>query len=471
MLDIVGSHERTMPTLLQLLDSKTCIVNLADNPVPCDGSTWDGCVVDRQMFNALEGRKDAVKGLYLFSSRWPPLDPSVVNGVDRTHFRVRAPTSPFNIFVAARMDRLGPDDWRMLWEILRRIPEVILHFYGLPMFCINGILGECRNMDEKDRHGSQNLQEALKQCGTDWQIVSLASRIKFMGGLPLPLHIDRLRNAMDAVVAPRVRGFDGGDVYTHISTCLTAGLIVLSVGGRGDGGELELLGLECLVLGNDDKADVVTDRIIRDLIALRDNRSLGNVIREHLDRHAREGTSFFDQYRFPEDIKALIQRLAGGGTGVLNCETCKPEPQAIARESNRELVPAGSPDPPFSSQPPDSGELWSEIYCPMNGMAICEGPDSSGSMDLEHPLLKRVPEVSDGAKRLGSLPARLLRSHGLAPPGRLKLAGSSPQTIDLASSNSPVARPRPLPMTLPLTIFHCRLLSPMPPILWLLPSP
>ena len=437
VLDIVGSHEGSK--VLQHLDRETSIVNLAGNPVPCDGSTWDGCVVDRQMLKALACRTDAVKGLYLFSSRWPPLDPSVVNGVDRKLCRVRAPTSPFNIFVAACMDRLGPADWRMLWAILRDIPDGILHFYGLPMCCINGILEESRQIDENDRLGSQNLHEVLKQRGMELKSASIASRIKFMGLLPLPLHIDRLRKEMDAAVAPR---FDGYDVYTHTSTCLTAGLSVLSVGGRGACGELELVGLACLVLGNDGNGNFVTQRIIKDLVTLRDNSSIGDVIRKHLDGHARAGTSFFDQSRFPEEIKALIQQLADGRAGVLNCATCEQEQQVISRASNGELVLAGSPEPPFDSQPPDSGEVWNEIFGPISGpIAICEGTDSSGKMDLVCPPLNSAVSRSHGR-----LSATLRRRH-------------APTKTDLAGSIK-VACPRLQPMTLPLTIFHCRLPGP-----------
>ena len=431
VLDIVGSRERTMPTLFGLLDRKTNIVHLADGPVPCDGSTWDGCVVDRQTLKALDSRTDAVKGRYVFSSRWPPLDRRVVNGVNRERFRVRDPKSPFNIFVAARMDTLGPDDMRMLLEILRRIQDAILHFLGLPMFCINGILEAGRHIDEIDRVGSQPLRDARQQRGTELEspASSIVSRIKFMGSLPLLEHLQRLRENMDVAVKPR--GSDGWDLYT--SACVTAGLGVLSVGGRGAGGELELLGLKDLVLGNDDKADPVTERMIRDVVAFRANRALGYDIREHLDFCARHGTSFFDQARFPNEIKALIQKLAGGGAGVLDCATCAPQPPVISRGSNGELRGSSSPDPQFNSLPPDSADLWSEFSCPM---AISKGPDSSGKMD------NSAPEVMP-PKRRASNGCFSLRSHGLARPGPHKLAGCSPRTIDLTDSDLPVARPRP----------------------------
>ena len=44
VLDIVGSHERTMPTLLQLLDSKTCIVNLAIFEGPDSSGNMDNSI-------------------------------------------------------------------------------------------------------------------------------------------------------------------------------------------------------------------------------------------------------------------------------------------------------------------------------------------------------------------------------------------------------------------------------------------
>ena len=432
VLDCVG----TMPTLLRHLDGKTCIVQLADGPVPCDGSTWDGCVVDRQTLKALDSRTDAVKGRYLFSSRWPPLDRRVVNGVNRERFRVRDPNSPFNIFVAARMDTLGPDDRMMLSEILRSMPDAIIHLWGLPMHCINGILEDFRQVDEKDHVGSQPLRDALRQQGTELNCAAIASRIKFMRALPLLEHLQRLRENMDVAVKPR--GGDGFDVFTHTTACVTAGLGVLSVGGRGAAGELELLGLEGLVLGNDGDSDTVTERMIRDLVTYRANRAFRDVIRVHLDWHAWLGTSFFDQARYPQDIKALIQQLPGGRNCVLDCATCAPGPPVISRGSNGTLVLAGTTDPQFNSLPPDIGDVWNEVSGPMSVV-------SEGLIHVVPPPLDSTLDFRDGAGR-----------HGCVRIPRHRKLGVTPSTTDLAGSNK-VDRPRPLPMTLPLTIFHCRL--------------
>ena len=455
VLDFIGSNEGARPVMLQSLDSKIYTVNFADTSPPCDGSTWDGWVVDRLMLKGLEGHTDVVKSLCQFSSRRPPLDSSFVNGVDRTRYRVRASGSPFNIFVAARTDRLGPDDRMMLWAILHTIPDAYLYFYGRPMFCINGILEDMREKDEKEDHRLQHLQAALEQRGSGLKKNSVASRIKFMGHLSsLPQHGDRLRNNMDIAVA---FGCNDDDPYTATNTCLTAGVGVLMVGGRGAGGNLDLLGLGCLVV--EDTVEVGVRRcLVESLVQLRDDHLLSEGIRKHLDGQARAGTSLFDQSRFPEEIKELIQRCNAGGTGVLDLVTRKPEPQFITRASNGKLRLASSPEPPFDSQPPDPGDLWS-----VDSLFDSEGPEKSGIMDLGHPRPKSGQRDLDDPV---FMPARSVRRHGVHLNRKTAVARSPIK----------VARPRPLLMTLPLTISHCRIPGATrglsfvtAPRLWLLP--
>jgi len=434
VLDFIGSREGTRPKLLQSLDSGIYIVNFADSSPPCNGSTWNGSVVDKRVLKALEGHTDVVKGLYQFSSRRPPLDSSFVNGVDRTRCRVRAPGSTFNIFVASRMDRIGPDDRKMLWTILTGIPDAHLHFYGCPMFCINGFLEGIRELDKNECIRLQNLQAALEHCGSTLNGVSVASRIKFMRHVStLTQHMDRLRNEMDVALA---WGSNDDDVLTATDTCLTAGLGVLTLGRRGAGWELDFLGLGCLVLEEEDRVHSV----VQNLVELRDNHSLLEGIRQHLDGQARAGSSLFDQSRFPEEIKELIQRLNADGTGVLDFVTCQPEPHFITRASNGKLMLVSSPEPPFDSQPPDCRDVWSLASGSMECFELCdpEGPIISGNLKQG----ASGPVVSEATKLHGCQPA----------PSRRR---SAPAPAPKAGISYKVARPRPLLMTLLLTISHC----------------
>ena len=99
-----------------------------------------------------------------------------------------------------------------------------------------------------------------------------------------------------------------------------------------------------------------------------------------------------------------------------------------------------SPEPPFDSQPPDCGDVWSLAAGSMECFELCdpEGPTISGNLKQG----ASGPEVSEATKLHGCQPA----------PSRRR---SAPAPAPKAGISYKVARPRPLLMTLLLTISHC----------------
>ena len=320
LIDAVGNQDGSRKGLR--FGATTHAISFLNDPgLPPKDSKWPRFVVDPSMFKAVDWARDewVLEGLSIFSSWQPPLHPSLVHGVDRTSRRAGGDT--FNIFVNTSLDRI-PDS-EMLWTILIFIPSAVIYFYGQPEGCVPRIVNEAKVFAQ-----AKGVDE---KC--------ILERLKFWGYMPLPEHMQRIRDIIDLALT-------WGNYPGHTSTnaCLTAGTPVVTVEGlRGGGGAagwvpagmFEILGLAFMVIRN---GESVIQSVVDAINELIEHPAVLREIGEHLDKHARAGTSFFDQSRTMDDMMKLMDELSRGKKGVLDCRSLGPEGELYSRGQDGRIV-------------------------------------------------------------------------------------------------------------------------------------
>ena len=366
LIDAVGNQDGSRKGLR--FGATTHAISFLNDPgLPPKDSKWPRFVVDPSMFKAVDRARDewVLEGLSIFSSWQPPLHPSLVQGVDRTSRRAGGDT--FNIFVNTSLDRI-PDS-EMLWTILLANSSVVIYFYGQPEGCIPRIVTEA--------------EEFARAKGEDEKCI--LARLKFWGYMPLPEHMQRIRDIIDLALT-------WGNYPGHTSTnaCLTAGTPVVTVEGlRGGGGApawvpagmLVILGLAFMVIRN---GESVIQSVVDAINELIKHPGVLREIGEHLDKHARAGTSFFDQSRTMDDMMKLMDELSLGKTGFLDCRSVMPEGELYSRGEDGKIVFA-------TAAAADRSPLEA---CSRNP---CEGPIEAMWIDIP------VDEARSHSSHLGSL--------------------------------------------------------------------